>query len=104
MDESQYLQASEEVMARIEELLDRSDDEIDYERSGVVLTLEFDSGDEMVINKQAPMQEIWVASRLGAHHFRYRDGQWFDTRSDAELLSFVVSDIEQLSGVRLPLN
>lgn len=101
MQENEYLRLSDEVLEQIEYLLDQSDGEIDYERNGVVLNVEFDDGAELVINKQAPMQEIWLASRLGAHHFQWQEGQWLDSKSQAELFELLLSVIKTLSGLDL---
>jgi CyaY protein len=55
-----------------------------------VLTITFEDKAQMVINGQAVMQEIWLAHKGGAHHFRLNGAQWLDTRS-GETLSAVLS-------------
>ncbi|WP_346927857.1 frataxin domain-containing protein [uncultured Arthrobacter sp.] len=36
--------------------------EIDYENAAGILTLEFEDGSKIIINRQGPTQEIWVAA------------------------------------------
>jgi len=104
MQGNEYQRISDETLQKIELLLDQTEGEIDYERNGVVLNIEFDDGAEMVINKQAPMQEIWLASRLGAHHFQWQNGRWRDSRTQSELFEFLVETIKSLSGIVLDLD
>lgn len=53
----------------------------DADRSGNVLTVEFDSGEQIIINLQTPMQQVWLASRpTGGYHFSCgEDGRWVDS-------------------------
>jgi CyaY protein len=52
-----------------------------------VLTLELGDGSKVVINSQAPMQQMWVAGRSGAFHYAWHDGAWRDTRDGSELFA-----------------
>lgn len=90
MSEQGFLQRCERVLDRIEDLLDEAGIDHDADRQGHVLTISFEDDSQMVINGQAVMQEVWLAHRGGAHHFRDREGQWVDTRS-GETLSTVLS-------------
>jgi CyaY protein len=85
MTDSEYLALAEAELDAIEAAVEASGAPIDTERSGNVLTLEFDDGGKIIVNLQAPMHEIWVAAKAGGFHFRHRDGVWVDTRSDVEL-------------------
>nr|WP_028357523.1 iron donor protein CyaY [Brackiella oedipodis] len=100
MTETEFLALTDDILNKIEDQAESwfedLDIDIDTNRSGSVLTLVFNQKNEMVINSQAPFREIWVASPLGAHHYKQADnGQWLDTREDdinlAERLSTVCS-------------
>lgn len=82
--ESEFLNLAERTFEAIEE---RFDDDFDGEvvRSGNVLKIVPDNGNEIVLNLQTPWQEIWLASRLGGYHFRYVEGAWRDTRTNETL-------------------
>jgi len=58
MTDSDYLGRAEAVLTRIEQAADDSDADIEIERSGNVLTLEFENGSKIIVNLQPPMQEI----------------------------------------------
>ena len=71
MNESQFNQLVEETMIAIEEAIDDSGADIDYDNVADILTLEFSNGSRIIINKQAPLSQIWVAAKSGGYHFDY---------------------------------
>ena len=90
MTESEYLVLAEAVLndieIRLEGLADSSDVDIECSRSGNVLEIEFiDTDSKIIVNTQAPMQEIWMAARTGGFHYRFNGQQWLDTRDGSEL-------------------
>jgi CyaY protein len=88
MTESEYHQLADAALARIEAALDESDADVDYDRpSGGMLELRFGDKSVIVVNKQAPLCEIWVAARAGGFHYAYRDGQWIANRDGGELFA-----------------
>ncbi|MDJ0779308.1 MAG: iron donor protein CyaY [Gammaproteobacteria bacterium] len=73
MDESTFDRLADETLVAIEEAIDESGADIDYDSAGGILTLEFENGSQIIINKQAPLTQIWVAARSGGFHFDYDD-------------------------------
>ena len=98
MSDSEYLTRAEAVLAAIERSLDDSDADIEFERSGNVLTLEFENGTKIIVNLQPPMQEIWIAAKSGGYHFRFVDGEWRDTRNGTEFYSALSEYATQQAG------
>lgn len=84
MTETEFLERAEQVLAAIERTLDEADVDIETSRSGNVLTLELGNGSKVIVNSQAPMQQLWIAGRGGAFHYAWRDGSWRDTRDGSE--------------------
>lgn len=87
MTETEFLQRAEQAMSAIERAIDATGADIEATRSGNVLTLELGNGSRVVINSQAPMQQMWVAGKGGAFHYAWRDGAWHDTRDGSELFA-----------------
>ena len=87
MTETEFLQRAEQVMGAIEHAIEATGADIDFSRSGNVLALELGDGSKVVVNSQAPMQQMWVAGRTGAFHYAWQDGAWIDTRDGSELLA-----------------
>ena len=71
MNESDFNQLAEDTMTAIEEAIDDCGVDIDYDSAGGILTLEFDNASQIIINKQTPLSQLWVAARSGGFHFDY---------------------------------
>jgi CyaY protein len=104
MTDSEYLSLAEAALAAVEQAVEASGADIDTERSGNVLTLEFDNGSKIIVNLQAPMHEIWVAAKSGGFHFRYREEAWRDTRSERELFAALSEFASQQAGEAVTLS
>ena len=104
MNESEFLQTARSVLNRIEEALDASGLDADVERkSDGVLDLEFENTTHIVINLQAPMQQIWIAAKSGGFHFELREGAWRDTRSGDEFFAALSRLVSAQSGTGVVL-
>lgn len=101
MNDSQYHQMVEDIFITLEEALDECEVDIDYESAGGILTLEFPDNTKIILNKQAPLHQIWVATKFNGHHFNYVDGHWIDERTDAEFWSFMDQAASKQAGVTL---
>lgn len=98
MTDSDYLTRAEAVLARLEQAADDSDADIDCERNGNVLTLEFENGSKIIVNLQPPMEEIWIAAKTGGFHFKFVDGRWVDTRNAREFFEALSDYATQQAG------
>ncbi|WJF90579.1 iron donor protein CyaY [Paraburkholderia bonniea] len=98
MSDSDYLTRAEAVLAAIERTLDTTQVDIEFERSGNVLTLEFENKSKIIVNLQPPMREIWIAAKAGGFHFRLIDGAWRDTRGGTEFFAALSDYATQQAG------
>jgi len=71
MNESDFNQLAEDTMTAIEEAVDDCGVDIDYDSAGGILTLEFGNGSQIIVNKQTPLSQLWVAARSGGFHFDF---------------------------------
>jgi CyaY protein len=97
MDESDFHRAVDDVLARIERAAESSDT-IDSDLEGGVLTLECAGGTRIIVNRQTPNREIWVAARSGGFHFRHDGAAWRDTRSTEELFAALARIVASQCG------
>ena len=86
MNESEFHRAADEILGRIERAAEASGG-IEADLEAGILTLECPDGSRIIVNRQTPNREIWVAARSGGFHFAWRDGAWRDTRSGDELFA-----------------
>lgn len=108
MTETEFLTEARSILDTIEGKMDRlnDDDIIDVEckRSGNVLEIEFiQNGSKIIVNSQAPMQEMWVAARAGGYHYRKVDGKWTDTRDGTELFEALSKRVTEQAGAPVTL-
>lgn len=78
MNESEFNQRAEDALRAIEDAIDESGADIDYEGTGGVLTLTFEDDSQVIVNRQGAARQLWVAARNGGHHFDYDQeaGTW----------------------------
>jgi len=98
MSDSEYLTRAEAALAAIERTLDDIEADIEFERSGNVLTLEFENGSKIIVNSQAAMSELWVAARSGGFHYKQKDGLWRNTRDGSELFAALSTMVSAQAG------
>lgn len=108
MTESEFLALADRTLNVIEAALENAGDtgdlDVECSRSGNVLEIEFiDNGSKIIVNSQAPMQEIWVAAKSGGFHFKREAGHWVNTRDGSELFAALSQMVGGQSGVALVL-
>ena len=95
MNETEFHQLVDIQMQNIEEAIDESEADIDYEVTGNVMTLEFENRSQIIINRQEPMREIWLASKSGGFHFKLVDDKWTCSKTGMELFEMVKEECEK---------
>jgi len=110
MNEAEINQIVDDLMFSIEETIDDSGVDIDYENSGGMLTLTCDvNGSQIILSRQPAMREIWLAAQSGGFHFTLQDkGQknWCNTVT-GELLSVMLSSAclaQSLESIQFDFN
>ena len=64
----EFHQKIEQIWDEIEEQLEAQDCDADCERQGSVFTITLGDRSQIVINKQEPLLELWLASHNGGFH------------------------------------
>ncbi|MCG8709762.1 iron donor protein CyaY [Brenneria sp. 4F2] len=100
MNDSEFHQLADELMLRLEETLDQfdGDADIDYETNGGVMTLTFENKSKIVINRQEPLHQVWLATKTGGYHFNYQDKRWVCDRSGEDFTSLLSEACSMQSG------
>ena len=103
LTESDFHTRVDAVLATIESAIDAydGDADIDSELTAGILTLTLDDRSKIIINRQTPNREIWVAAKSGGYHFRLQPAGWQDTRSSKMLDALLTEVIAQQCGARL---
>ncbi|HEY0720548.1 MAG TPA: iron donor protein CyaY [Gammaproteobacteria bacterium] len=105
MTESEFNRQIDATLLAIEEAADASDADIDYENSGGVLTLALGNGSQVIINRQTPVRQLWVAARSGGFHFDFdaASGAWRRDSDGAELFAVLSSVLTEQGGEAVTL-
>lgn len=102
LSESQFLVLADQLLERIDAALNASAEAdeagIDCEINAGILTLTFDDDSRIVVNRQTPMREIWLASKGGGFHFRFDGASWRDTRGGGSLESILRREVSAQAG------
>jgi CyaY protein len=100
MTESEFHSAVEAVLARIESSVENAE-ALDVDLESGILTITCPDASRVIVNRQTPNREIWVAARSGGFHFTWRDGQWRDTRSGEELFASLARILALQAGANV---
>lgn len=108
MTESEFLGLAEATLSRIEGAFDRLFDQdvvdVECKRNGNVLEIEFvDNGSKIIVNSQAPLQEMWIAARAGGYHYKRVGDEWRNTRDDSEFFTALSDFASQQGGAPIKL-
>ena len=97
MNETDFPRAVDAVLSRIEAAVEESDT-LDVDLEAGILTITCRDGSRIIVNRQTPNREIWVAARSGGFHFVAREGEWRDTRSGDELFASLARIVASQGG------
>lgn len=100
MNDSEFHQLADELMLQLEETLDwfEGDADIDYETNGGVMTLSFENGSKIVINRQEPLHQIWLATKTGGYHFNRQAERWVCDRSGEDFIALLSAACSDQAG------
>lgn len=108
MTESEFLDLAESTLNRIEQAFDQLFDQdvvdVECKRNGNVLEIEFvENGSKIIVNSQAPLQEMWIAARAGGFHYKRVGDEWRNTRDNTEFFTALSDFATQQGGAPVKL-
>ncbi|MDH3310297.1 MAG: iron donor protein CyaY [Gammaproteobacteria bacterium] len=104
MNESDFDKQVTDTLLHIEQAIEESGADIDFEAAGGILTLEFENGSKIIINKQGAASQIWVAAKSGGFHYSLVEGRWINDQSGGELMSELSRLVSEQSGQDIDLD
>lgn len=75
MNEARFHDLVDALQQQVEDAFDDSDLDLDLENAGGVLTVRFENGSQLILSRQAPLRQLWVAAKVGRLPLRLRRGQ-----------------------------
>ena len=103
MNESEFDKKATDTLLTIEQAIEESGADIDFEAAGGILTLEYANGTKIIVNKQGAARQIWVAAKSGGYHYGFVDGRWINDQGGGELMSELSRFIREQSDEEVNL-
>jgi len=104
MEESQFYDLVDHALLTIEEAVEDSGFDIDIENVGGVLTLIFPNESQIIINRQTPTRQIWVASKSGGYHLNYDSDNEIWEQDGIELFALLSRECSEQAGTEINLS
>ncbi|MDG1287475.1 MAG: iron donor protein CyaY [Rickettsiales bacterium] len=103
-DESEFHELVEAFLERLAEEIELKDDDmlIDVDLNQGILTLELDSGQQYVISKHLPSQQVWLSSPMsGGLHYDYSEEleSWELVKDGTRLDEHLAQELYQLTSI-----
>lgn len=100
LEETRFASLCSQLLSRLADVAEEAG--LDSEISGNVLTIEMEDGRHFIVNGNAPLRQIWLASPVsGASHYQSQDDgeTWLSTRGGDNLLDVLAADVKKATGL-----
>ncbi|WP_068994243.1 iron donor protein CyaY [Kangiella sediminilitoris] len=105
MNESEFNELMDDTIIAIEEALDELDElDMDYETSGGILTITLENGSKIIINRQTPLKQLWLAAKDGGYHLDWNGDSWLTDKNQEPLETLLNRVMSQQSGQTISLS
>lgn len=87
LSEARFHDLIDALQQVVEDVFDDSGMDVDLENSAGVLTVRFENGTQLILSRQEPIRQLWLAARSGGFHFDYDadSERWLCDNSDEQL-------------------
>lgn len=103
LSEARFHDLIDAAQETVEDVFDDSGLDIDLENSAGVLTVRFENGTQVILSRQEPLRQLWVAARSGGFHFDYDEAQglWICDTSEEPLGELLARVTQEQAGEQL---
>ncbi len=108
MDEQNFEALAKSALQLVSEVVESATESaeknIDVELEDGVLVIEIEENITFLINKHAPLQQLWVSSPIsGAGHYAWDESKslWISTRSNSEFMSTIFKELSEITGTAI---
>lgn len=101
LTEARFHDLVDATQQALEDLLEDHADDIEI--SAGMMTIKFEDGSQLIISRQEPLRQLWLAARSGGYHFDYDEesGKWACEKSEELLGEVLARATQEQAGVVL---
>lgn len=101
LTEARFHDLVDATQQALEELLEDHADDIEV--SAGMMTIKFDNGSQLILSRQEPLRQLWLAARSGGYHFDYDEasGKWTCEKSEELLGEVLARATKEQAGLEL---
>ncbi|MCY1244049.1 Iron-sulfur cluster assembly protein CyaY [compost metagenome] len=68
-----------------------------------MMTIKFDNGSQLILSRQEPLRQLWLAARSGGYHFDYDEesGKWTCEKTEELLGEILARAAREQAGLEL---
>ena len=105
MNEAEYHRLASATLLRIEQTVETCGADIEFENVSDILTLEFANGSKIIVNKQTPARQLWVAAKSGGFHYNWDAAAqvWRNAQTGLELFAELSRLVTEQHGQHITL-
>ncbi len=103
MNTGEFNQRVDDMLGTIEDALDNCETDLDWDSAGDILTIECENGSQVIINRQEPTQQIWLAARSGGYYFDYHADEDCWKQDELKLMTLLNQALSEQSGETVEL-
>ena len=103
LSEARFHSLVDALQLAVEDAFDASDLDVDLENSGGVLTVRFANGSQLILSRQEPLRQLWLAARSGGFHCDYDAAaeQWRCAGTGESLVALLARVTREQAGAEV---
>jgi CyaY protein len=99
MSDAEFSTRYEETLIAIEDAVENSGADLDYETVNDILTLTCPDGSSIIITRQSATRQLWLAAKSGGFHFDMTTEGWVCDSDRESLIHKLTNIFREQAGV-----
>jgi len=95
MSEALFHERVDNLFLQVEEILDEAQSDIDFVNSSGLLTIICENKSQIILSRQPPLQQVWLACLAGGLHFELVQDTWLLTTDNSQTFGQSISQALQ---------
>jgi CyaY protein len=84
MSEAVFHERVDNLFLQVEDILDEAQSDIDFVNSSGLLTISCENKSQIILSRQPPLKQVWLACLAGGLHFELVQDTWVLTTDNSQ--------------------